>query len=55
MDAWVALDDALAEAGEEDWVAAAGSMFLAGELRRRWVSEARVVESGLAFPHEARP
>ena len=55
MDAWAALDDALAEAGEKDWVATAGSMFLAGELRRRWVSEARIAESGLAFPHEARP
>lgn len=55
IDAWAALDAAIAEAGEDGLVVVAGSMFLAGELRRRWVSEARIAESGLAFPREARP
>lgn len=55
MDAWAALEEALGEAGEDDLVVVAGSMFLAGALRRRWVSEARIVESGCAFPREARP
>ena len=55
MDAWAALEEAIGEAGEDDLVVVAGSMFLAGALRRRWVSEARIVESGCAFPREARP
>ncbi len=50
IDAWVALDEALEGAGENDLVIIIGSMFLAGELRRRWVSEERIVESGSAFP-----
>ena len=53
IDAWGALDEALEEAGENDLVIVTGSMFLAGELRRRWVSEERIVESGSAFPPEA--
>ncbi len=55
MDPWEALDEALARAGEEDLVVVTGSMFLAGELRRRWVSEERMLESGSAFPAEALP
>ncbi len=54
IDAWGALDEALDEAGEEDLIVITGSMFIAGELRRRWVSEERIVESGSAFPPEAR-
>ena len=53
IDAWGALDEALEEAGENDLIIITGSMFLAGELRRRWVSEERIVESGSAFPPEA--
>ncbi len=53
VDAWGALDEALDEAGEDDLVIVTGSMFLAGELRRRWVSEERIVESGSAYPPEA--
>ena len=53
IDAWGALDEALGEAGEDDLVIVTGSMFLAGELRRRWVSEERIVESGSAYPPEA--
>ena len=53
VDAWGALDEALDEAGENDLIIITGSMFLAGELRRRWVSEERIVESGSAFPPEA--
>ena len=55
IDAWGALDEALEEAGENDLVVITGSMYLAGELRRRWVSEERIVESGSAFPPEALP
>ena len=55
IDAWGALDEALEEAGEDDLLLITGSMFLAGELRRRWVSEERIVESGSAFPPEAGP
>ena len=55
IDARRALDEALSRAGEEDLVLVTGSMFLAGHLRRRWVSEADIVESGSAFPREARP
>ena len=53
IDAWGALEEALEEAGENDLIIITGSMFLAGELRRRWVSEERIVESGSAFPPEA--
>ncbi len=55
IDAWGALDEALGEAGENDLIVVTGSMFLAGELRRRWVGEERIVESGSAFPPEALP
>ena len=55
IDAWGALDEALEEAGEDDLLIITGSMFLAGELRRRWVSEERIVESGSAFLPEAGP
>lgn len=54
-DPWGALDAALARAGEEDLVVITGSMFLAGELRRRWVSAERMLESGSAFSPGARP
>ena len=53
IDAWGAINQALGEAGEDDLVIITGSMFLVGELRRRWVSEERIVESGSAFPPEA--
>ncbi len=49
-DPWAALDAALAEAGEEDLVIVAGSFYLAGELRRRWVPAERIAASGEAFP-----
>ena len=55
IDAWGALDEALDEAGENDLIVITGSMFIAGELRRRWVSEERIVESGSAYPPEALP
>ncbi len=55
IDAWGVLDEALEEAGENDLIIITGSMFLAGELRRRWVSEERIVESGSAFPPETLP
>ncbi|MDE0331699.1 MAG: Mur ligase family protein [Nitrospinae bacterium] len=55
VDAWGALDQALAEARENDLVVITGSMFLAGELRRRWVSEERIVECGNAFPPGTLP
>ena len=55
IDAWEALDQALDEARENDLLIITGSMFLAGELRRRWVSEERIVESGSAYPPGALP
>ncbi|MEE9274332.1 MAG: cyanophycin synthetase [bacterium] len=52
LDLWEAFEAAAAEAGEEDLLIVAGSLYLAGELRRRWVTEERIVESGQAFPPE---
>jgi dihydrofolate synthase/folylpolyglutamate synthase len=52
MDPWSALDAALADAGEADVVVVAGSLYLAGELRRRWVPEGRILDTGRAFPPE---
>ena len=52
MDPWSALDAALSDAGEGDVVVVAGSLYLAGELRRRWVTESRILETGRAFPPE---
>jgi hypothetical protein len=39
-----ALDLALEQARPDDVVCVAGSMFLAGALRERWVPEARILE-----------
>jgi len=52
MDPWSAFEAALAEAREEDVVVVAGSLYLAGEFRRRWVPESRILETGRAFPPE---
>jgi dihydrofolate synthase/folylpolyglutamate synthase len=52
VDPWRAFEAALSEAGEGDLVVVAGSLFLAGELRKRWVSEERIVEAGHPFPPE---
>ncbi len=50
LDPWRALEAALADAGEDDLVVAAGSLYLAGEFRKRWVSEELIAETGDAFP-----
>ncbi|MEK6709281.1 MAG: cyanophycin synthetase [Nitrospinota bacterium] len=52
LEPWSAFDAALSEAGVEDVVVVAGSLYLAGELRRRWVPESRILETGRAFPPE---
>ncbi|HJP12780.1 MAG TPA: Mur ligase family protein [Nitrospinota bacterium] len=52
IDPWRAFEAALSEAGEGDLVVVAGSFFLAGEFRKRWVSEERIVEAGHPFPPE---
>jgi dihydrofolate synthase / folylpolyglutamate synthase len=45
-----ALDRALADAGPRDVVCVAGSMFLAGALRERWVPERTILERRTAHP-----
>ncbi|MFC1491003.1 bifunctional folylpolyglutamate synthase/dihydrofolate synthase [Nitrospinota bacterium] len=52
LDPWQAFDAALGDADDGDFVVVAGSLYLAGELRKRWVSEERIVETGQAFPPE---
>jgi dihydrofolate synthase/folylpolyglutamate synthase len=52
LDPWCALEAALEDAGEDDLVVVAGSLYLVGELRKRWVSEERIAEAGDAFPPE---
>jgi dihydrofolate synthase/folylpolyglutamate synthase len=44
LDAESALDEALTLAGPDDLILVTGSFFLAGELRKRWVSEREVLE-----------
>lgn len=50
LDPWAALDAALDAAGPEDAVVVTGSLYLAGELRHRWVSETEMIAQGTAFP-----
>ncbi len=52
LDPWGAFEGAISEAGEEGLVVVAGSLYLAGELRRRWISEEAIIRSGNAFPQE---
>jgi dihydrofolate synthase/folylpolyglutamate synthase len=55
MDPWRAFERAISEAGEDDLVVVAGSLYLAGELRRRWFSEEAIIESGHSFPGYSFP
>ena len=41
------------DAGEGDLVAVAGSLYLAGEIRRHWVPEEVIIETGQVFPGES--
>jgi dihydrofolate synthase/folylpolyglutamate synthase len=52
VDPWQAFGRAIEEAGESDLVVVAGSLFLAGELRKRWVSEEQIAGAGSAFHPE---
>ncbi len=54
VDPWQAFDAALIEADGEGLIVVAGSLFLAGEIRKRWVSEEQIIEAGHAFPPEMR-
>jgi len=45
-----ALDRALSLAGEEDVVLVTGSLYLIGELRRRWYADAAMVEQRTPWP-----
>lgn len=49
-DATRALDSALADARRDDVVCVAGSMYLAGALRERWVPEEQILERRSARP-----
>ncbi len=49
LDATQALDKALSEAKDDDLVLVVGSFFLAGELRKKWVSEKRILEKRKSF------
>ncbi len=55
MDPWRAFERAISEAGEDDLVVVAGSLYLVGELRRRWFSEEAIIESGNSFPGSSSP
>ncbi|HOZ36369.1 MAG TPA: Mur ligase family protein [bacterium] len=43
IDPWQALEAALQEAGKDDLVLITGSFFLAGELRKKWISEEKIL------------
>jgi len=45
IDPWQALDSALKGAGKEDLILVTGSFYLAGELRKRWVSEEKILKT----------
>lgn len=49
LDAEHALDEALKKAGDKDLIVVAGSFFLAGELRKRWISEEEILEKRKGF------
>lgn len=57
LDPWQALEAALGEAasgeaGENDLVIVAGSLYLAGEFRKRWAGGDLIIEAGTPFPPE---
>ena len=39
VDPWQALEEALAKAGKDDMILITGSFFLAGELRKKWITK----------------
>ncbi|MFQ5912517.1 MAG: bifunctional folylpolyglutamate synthase/dihydrofolate synthase [Nitrospinota bacterium] len=51
LDPFDAVEAALDEAGENDLVCVAGSLFLAGEVRDRWYPLASVLAEETSFPH----
>lgn len=48
-DMWKALEKAMLTAGPDDLVLVTGSFYLAGELRKKWFSEAQVLERRKSF------
>ncbi|MBT6393688.1 MAG: hypothetical protein HOJ95_03195 [Nitrospinaceae bacterium] len=52
LDPWQAFEVALRVAGEDDLVIVAGSLYLAGEFRKKWVGEELIIETGTPFPPE---
>lgn len=48
-DPWIALRRALHSAGKDDLVLITGSLYLAGELRQRWHSEAEILRQRSSF------
>lgn len=54
VDSGRAFEEAMTEAGEDSLVVVAGSLYLAGKVRQRWISEEGIIESGQAFPEGGR-
>jgi dihydrofolate synthase/folylpolyglutamate synthase len=52
LDPWQALEAALGEAGDDALVIVAGSLYLAGEFRKKWVGGDLMIEAGTPFPPE---
>ncbi|OGG87497.1 hypothetical protein A3B87_02270 [Candidatus Kuenenbacteria bacterium RIFCSPHIGHO2_02_FULL_39_13] len=44
IDPWEALNKALKKAGRDDLILVSGSFYLAGELRKKWVSEEKILK-----------
>lgn len=49
LDPNVAMNSALSEAKEDDLILVAGSFFLAGEMRKRWIPEESILKSRKGF------
>ena len=47
IDPWQALDKALKKAKQKDLILITGSFYLAGELRKKWVSEEKILRNNL--------
>ncbi|MFQ6112123.1 MAG: glutamate ligase domain-containing protein, partial [Nitrospinota bacterium] len=52
LDPQDALQELMTRAGPGDLICATGSLFLVGQLRKRWVSEEAMLGAGTAFPGE---
>ena len=45
IDPWRALNEVLKKANKKDLILISGSFYLAGELRKKWVSEDRILKA----------